>query len=62
MWVEVGRARLKPDFFIYLVKPKPKSDLSPTYLVMFSSLQKTKARSLKPEPDLRLQKSGPTHL
>jgi hypothetical protein len=28
---------LKPDFFIYLVKPEPKSDLSPTYVVNFSS-------------------------
>jgi hypothetical protein len=31
----------EPDFFIYLVKPE--SDLSPTYLVNFSSRQ-------KPEP------------
>jgi hypothetical protein len=27
--------RLKPNFFIYLVKPKPESDISPTYLDMF---------------------------
>jgi hypothetical protein len=40
-WVGLG---LEPDCFIYLVKPEPKSGLSPTYLVMFSSPQ-------KPEPE-----------
>jgi hypothetical protein len=28
---------IKPDFFIYLVKPAPKSDTSTTYLEMFSA-------------------------
>jgi hypothetical protein len=32
----------KPDFFKYVVKPKPEPKLSPTYLVNFSSLKKPK--------------------
>jgi hypothetical protein len=36
------RLRPKPDFFIYIVKPEP--ELSPTYLVTFSSPK-------KPEPE-----------
>jgi hypothetical protein len=42
-WVGLG---IKPDFFIYLVKAQPESDLSPTYLVMFSSPRK------KPEQEV----------
>jgi hypothetical protein len=36
----------KPDFFIYIVKPEPEPEpeLSPTYLVTFSSPE-------KPEPE-----------
>jgi hypothetical protein len=37
-WVGLG---LKPDFFIYLIKPKPEPDSSPFYLVNFSSPKKT---------------------
>jgi hypothetical protein len=51
------RVRLgpEPDFFIYVVRPEPKPDESPTYLVIFSSLK-------KPELDPSTKKSGPTHL
>jgi hypothetical protein len=38
----VGRG-FKPNFFMCLVKPMPELDLSPTYLINISSLQ-------KPEP------------
>jgi hypothetical protein len=52
---------LVPDFFIYQVKPEPKSDSSATYLVMFSSPQKM-TKSKRPEPDQSPQKLGRTHL
>jgi hypothetical protein len=42
MWVGL---ELKPDFFIYLVKPGPKFDLSLTYFVKFSSPK-------EPEPEI----------
>jgi hypothetical protein len=38
-WVGLG---LKPDFFIYFVKPEPNS--SPTYLMHFPSLKKTERK------------------
>jgi hypothetical protein len=52
---------------MYVVKPEPKPDKSPTYLVNFSSPKKPKpkkaqAQSMKPEPDPSPKKSGPTHL
>jgi hypothetical protein len=38
----------KPNFFIYVVKPEP--ELSPTYLVNFSSPKKPKPEVLSPSP------------
>jgi hypothetical protein len=35
----------KPDFFIHIVKPEPEPELSPTYLVTFSSPKKPKPES-----------------
>jgi hypothetical protein len=41
MQIEVVGLKLNPNFFLYLVKPKPEPDLSPIYLVNFSSQTKT---------------------
>jgi hypothetical protein len=32
----------EPEFFIYVLKPEPKPNLSPTYLVNFSSSKNPK--------------------
>jgi hypothetical protein len=40
--VEVRRARVEAQLFILLVKPEHKTDLSPTYLMNFSSPEKPK--------------------
>ncbi len=47
----------KPDFFIYIVKPEP--ELSPTYLVTFSSPSPNHAaqpgpKKFRPDPSLML--------
>jgi hypothetical protein len=49
------------DFFIYLVKPEPEPDLSPTYLMNFKA---AKSQSLKYESQVQTKpkKSGPTQL
>jgi hypothetical protein len=40
------RVRLmpKPNFLIYVVKPEPEPEISPTYLVNFSSLKKSEPK------------------
>ncbi len=46
----------KDNFFIYVVKPEPKPELSPTYLVNFSSPKKPEPEVWSPSPT-RAQKN-----
>jgi hypothetical protein len=58
-WVGLG---LKPNFFIYLVKPDSMPYLRTACLVTIFKPKKAQVQSMKPNPDPIPKKSGPTHL